>query len=92
MKHIAIETEQRPVAEWLPKGNGDDIICLTRKGRPQFVVVPWDDGDEEVLAIRQNEQLMAHIDQSVKRARRGPTKSLEEIKKHFALGDKKRRR
>lgn len=44
-KQIAIETERRPVAEWLPKENGE--VYLTRPGRPEFVLGAWDEGDDE---------------------------------------------
>jgi hypothetical protein len=80
MKTVAIETERRPLAEWLPQENGDEVVYLTREGRTKYVVVPLDEGDEEVLAIQNNEQLMARIADCVERARRGPTKTLTQIK------------
>jgi hypothetical protein len=79
MKTIAIETETRPVAEWLPKEGSDEIVYLTREGRTRFVIVPLDEGDEEVLAVHKNARLMAYISECVERAYKGPTKTLAQI-------------
>ena len=84
MKKVAIETEQRPLAEWLPNEDSEEVVYLTREGRTRFVVVPLDEGDAEVLAIQNNPALMAQIDQLVQRGRNGPTKSLAEIKAEMA--------
>src|SRR4051812_9493652 len=39
-----------------------------------------DEGDEEVFAIQKNAKLMEYIGDCIERARKGPTKSLAEIK------------
>ncbi len=88
MTEVAIETERRPLAQWLPRQNSQELIYLTKKGRKRFVVVPLDEMDEEVLAMRQNTALMAHIDNLFERARNGPTKSLEEIKAKYGIKNK----
>ena len=85
VKAIAIETEKRPIAEWLPKAENDEIIYLTEGGRARFVIVPLDEGDEEALAVQKNEQLMAYVADSVERARKGPTKSLAKFKAELGL-------
>ena len=88
MLEIAIETERRPVAEWLPPEDSEEIIYLTRGGRKKFVVVALDEMDEEVLAIRKNARLMDYIDKCSERARKGPTNSLAEIKEKYGIKDK----
>ena len=88
MSEVAIETEKRPIEEWLPSEDSGEIIYLTKGGRKRFVVVPFDDMDEEILAMRKNAPLMAYIDECFKRARKGPTKSLAEIKAKFGIKDK----
>ena len=80
MKTVAIETEKRPLSDWLPNEHGDEVIYLTRGGRTRFVVVPLDEGDEEALTIQKHKWLMAHIAECVERARKGPTKKLAQIK------------
>jgi len=87
MKTIEIEKESRPLTEWLPIDNGGEPIYLTRAGRTEFVIVPFDEGDEEVLAMRKNPELMEYIARAVERARKGPTKSSAEIKKKFGIED-----
>ena len=39
MKTIAIETEIRPLAEWLPQEDSEEVVYLTREGRARFVLV-----------------------------------------------------
>ena len=85
MKTIAIETENRPLAEWLPQGDSEEVVYLTQGGRAKFVVLPLDEGDEEVLAVQKNERLMAYLTDCVERARKGPTKSLAQIKTELGL-------
>ena len=58
MNTIAIETETRPVAEWLPKEDSDEIVYLTKEGRTRFVIVPLDEGDAEAFAVQRNARLM----------------------------------
>jgi hypothetical protein len=85
VKTIAIETEHRPLTEWLPQADSEELVYLTQGGRAKFVVVPLDEGDEEVLAMQKNGQLMAYIADCVQRARQGPTKSLSQIKAELGL-------
>jgi hypothetical protein len=80
MKTIDIDRETRPPIEWLPREDSDELVYLARGGRTRFVVVPLDEGDEEVLAVRDNAKLMAYIDAAIERARKGPTKSLAQLK------------
>ena len=85
MNRIAVETETRPLAEWLPKEDSDEIVYLTRSGRPRYILVPLDEGDEEVLAIQGNAKLMDYIAGCVQRGRQGTTKSLAQIKSEIGL-------
>jgi hypothetical protein len=79
MKTIAIESESRPVAEWLP-AKDTEVVYLTRGGKAKYVLIPLDEGDEEALAIKNNQQLMDYVTACIERARNGPTKSLAEIR------------
>ena len=90
MKQVAIETEKRPIAEWSPRANSDEVVYLTRRGKTRFVVMPWDEADEEMRAIRRNKRLMARLDEYIERARHGPTKSLEEVRKQLGIPRKKK--
>jgi hypothetical protein len=85
LKEIVIETEARPLADWLPLEESDEVVYLTRDGRIKFVVVPIDEGDAEILAMRKNDRLMAHVAESVERARKGQSKSLAQIKAQLKI-------
>jgi hypothetical protein len=85
MKTIEIDTETRPLTEWLPREDSEEVVYLTRGGRTKYVVVPLDEGDEEVLAIQKNDKLIAYLAECVTRARTGPTKSLAQIKSELDL-------
>ena len=61
------------------------LVYLTKKGRKRFVVAPLDEMDEEIIAMRKNAALMDHLDKLFERARRGPWKSLEEIKAKYGI-------
>jgi hypothetical protein len=50
----------------------------------RFALVAGDEGDQEVFALRANADFLAYLDESKLRARQGPTKSLDEIKRLFS--------
>jgi hypothetical protein len=85
MKTVPIETERRPIKDWLPQKNRREVIYLTKNGKARYAVVPLDEGDREVLAIRNNKKLMAHIEELTLLALQGPRKSLAEIKKKYGV-------
>jgi hypothetical protein len=85
MKTIEIEAEQRPLSQLLAENQGEEVIYLTRKGQKQYALVPFDEMDEEVLAIRNNPELMAYLDECFRRAQTGPRIKLEDLKKELGL-------
>jgi hypothetical protein len=85
MNTIDLDKETRPPGDWLPREGSEELVYLARGGRPRFVIVPLDEGDEEALAIRKNTKLMAYISECVERARKGPTKTLAQIRAEFGL-------
>jgi len=86
MTSIAIETERRPIAEILPTGGSDDVVYITENGKPKFLIVPFDEGDEEVMLLRQNPAFMEYLDRSIERARNQPCKSIDQIESEL-LGE-----
>lgn len=85
MKTIEIEAEQRPLSELLAENQGEDVIYLTRKGQMLYALVPFDDMDEEMVAVRNNPKLMAYLDECFRRARKEPGIKLEDLKKELGL-------
>jgi antitoxin (DNA-binding transcriptional repressor) of toxin-antitoxin stability system len=61
-----------------------EVVFLTTGGSPRFALVAVDEGDQEVLALRSSAEFLAYLDESKLRARRGPTRSLEELKQLFS--------
>ncbi|MBI1832829.1 MAG: type II toxin-antitoxin system prevent-host-death family antitoxin [Planctomycetes bacterium] len=92
MKTLAIEKEKRSIAEVLSAEDGKDVIYLTKKGRPAYALVPLDEMDREILAIRNNPELMAYLDACSERARTGPCKSIEQIREELGIPRRKRKK
>jgi antitoxin (DNA-binding transcriptional repressor) of toxin-antitoxin stability system len=84
LKTISIDSAETSLEGVLREAAEGDIVFLTTDGLPRFALVAVDEGDQEVLALRSNSDFMAYLDESKLRARKGPTKSLEEIKKLFS--------
>jgi hypothetical protein len=91
MKTLDLEKEKRTLGELLSSNRGKEVIYLTKKGRATHALIPLDDMDREVLAIRNNPELMAYIDACSERARKGPRKSIEEIRKQFGIPRRKKK-
>ena len=90
MKTIDIESEQRPLAQLLAEDNGEDIIYLTRHGQKRYALIPFDESDEEVLAIRGSPELMAYLDECFRRAKNGPSIKLQDLKSELGLDDEQK--
>jgi hypothetical protein len=88
---LAIETETRSLSELLAGKNAKEVIYLTKKGRAKYALVPLDEGDEEALAIRRNAKLMAYLDKCEKISRKGPRKTLEEVKQKLGIKTTRKR-
>ena len=85
MKTLALEKEKRTIAELLSKENGKEVIYLTKKGRATHALVPLDEMDREILAVRSNAELMAYLDACSARARKGPRKSIDQIREELGI-------
>jgi hypothetical protein len=85
MKTIEIEGDQRPLSQLLAEEAGEEVILLTRGGQKQYALVPFDEMDEEVLAIRRNPELMAYLTECIRRARTEPGIKLEDLKRDVGL-------
>ena len=82
---VSIESEHRPIKDWLPQKKRREVIYLTKDGQAAFAVVPLDEGDREILAMRKNKKLMAHIEELTRLALEGPRKSLADVKKKYGI-------
>jgi hypothetical protein len=69
---------------WRSDAADGEVVFLTTGGLPRFALVAVDEGDQEVLALRSSADFLAYLDESKFRARQGPTRSLQEIKRLFS--------
>jgi prevent-host-death family protein len=83
LKTISIDSSQTNLEGVLREAADGEVVFLTTDGLPRFAVVPVDESDQEVFALRSNSEFMAYLDECARRAMQEPSKSLEEIKKLY---------
>ena len=80
MRTVPVESTGQTLRTLLPKMSKEEAVFLTVEGEVRFVVLPADEGDQEILAMRGNRRLMEFLDRCGQRARTGPRKSLKDIR------------
>ena len=83
MKTVSLDSPQFTLEGMLREAAEGEVVFLTTGGAPRFALVAVDEGDQEVLALRSNADFMAYLDECKLRARREPSKSLEEVKRIY---------
>src|SRR5579883_1107494 len=83
LKTLSLDSPEFTLEGRLREAAEGDVVFLTTDGLPRFALVAVDEGDQEIIALRSNADFMAYLDECQLRARRGPTKSLEEIQKKY---------
>ncbi len=84
MKTVSLDSPQFTLESVLRDAADGEVVFLTTGGSPRFALVAVDEGDQEVLALRSSTDFLAYLDESKRRARQGPTRSLEEIKRLYS--------
>jgi antitoxin (DNA-binding transcriptional repressor) of toxin-antitoxin stability system len=84
MKTMTLETPGLTLDRLLQEAAGGEMIVLTADGQPRFALVAMDEGDQEVFALRSNAEFMAYLTDCQEHARKGPRRSLEEVRRRFA--------
>ena len=84
MKTVSLDSHQFTLEGVLQYAADGEVVFLTNGGLPRFALVAVDEGDQEVLALRSTTDFLAYLDECKLRARRGPTRSLEEIRAQFS--------
>jgi antitoxin (DNA-binding transcriptional repressor) of toxin-antitoxin stability system len=84
LKTVSLDSPQFTLEGLLREAAAGEVVFLTTDGLPRFALVAVDEGDQEAFSLRSNTDFMAYLDECKQRARRGPTKSLEEIKRLFS--------
>jgi uncharacterized protein (UPF0254 family) len=84
LKTLSLDSPQFTLEGALRDAADGEIVFLTTGGMPRFALAAVDEGDQEVLALRSSADFLAYLDEAKRRARQGPTRSLEEIKRLFS--------
>ncbi len=85
MKTIPLEGQGLTLERVLQEAATDAVVFLSANGQIRFAVVPADEGDEEVLAIRSNAELMDYLAECSERARTRPRRSLQQIREKYGV-------
>ena len=63
MKTISIDSSQTNLEGVLREAADGEVVFLTTDGLPRFALVPVDESDQEVFALRSNSEFMAYLDE-----------------------------
>ena len=85
MKTVAVESEGLTVEKLIQEASDGEVIFLTKDGETHFALVPADDADQEVCALRSNTEFMELLSYYEQRARTRPRKTLEQIQKEHKI-------
>ena len=81
MKTVELTTIAPYLAELLDLASAENIILKTPEGR-EFVLAEVDDFDTEIALVRQNEELMALLEE---RSREKKTYTLQQVREQLSL-------
>ena len=81
MKVIPVSPHAREINGLLDQARHEEVLLQSADGR-EFLLVAVDDFAQEILRTRQNERLMAFLDE---RAKQTQTVSLDEVKRQLGL-------
>ncbi len=80
MKSATLDSSRSTLSEVLGAAEQNDVVFLQSNGQTRFAIVPADDSDEEVLALRSSAEFMAYLADAERRAAIGPRKTLKQIR------------
>lgn len=83
MKTITVSTDATEISALLEQARNEDLIVKLADGT-EFVISIVDDFDIEIARTRQNEKLMALLDD---RAKQTQTIPMDEVKRRLGLSD-----
>jgi hypothetical protein len=81
LKTVELTTIAPYLAELLDLASAENIILKTPEGR-EFVLAEVDDFDTEIALVRQNEELMALLEE---RSREKKTYTLQQVREQLGL-------
>ena len=85
MKSTTLDAAQISLPELLGAAEQNDVVFVQTNGQTRFAVVPADELDEEVLALRSSAEFMAYLADAERRAMAGPRKTIQQIREAFQM-------
>lgn len=85
MKRTTLDAATVSLSELLDAAEQNDVVFVQTNGQTRFAVVPADESDEEILALRSSADFMSYIADAEHRAAIGPRKTLQQIRESFGM-------
>ncbi len=80
MKSASVDASRITLSELFGAAETNDIVFVKTNGQTRFAIIPADESDEEILALRSNSEFMAYLANAEQRAASGPRKTLRQIR------------
>lgn len=85
MKSATIDASKATLSELLGTAEQNDVEFVQTEGHTRFAVIPADDSDEEILALRSGAEFMAYLADAEHRAAAGPRKTLQQVRESLGM-------
>lgn len=85
MKSARIDASKATLSELLGTAEQNDVVFVQTEGHTRFAVIPADESDEEILALRSSAEFMAYLADAERRAAAGPRKSLQQVRESLGM-------
>ncbi len=85
MKSATLDASKVTLSEVLRTAEQCDVVFVQTEGHTQFAVIPADDCDEEILALRASAEFMTYLTDAERRAAAGPRKTLQQVRELFGM-------
>jgi antitoxin (DNA-binding transcriptional repressor) of toxin-antitoxin stability system len=83
VRSVSLPIEGLTLDRLLQEAGQGDVVYLTANGEVRFALVPVDDGEDEIQAMRSNSELMAYLTECAERAKNRPRKPLREVRDRY---------
>lgn len=85
MKSATLDASQVTLSELLGTAEQNDVVFVQKEGHTRFAVIPADESDEEILALRSSAEFMAYLADAERRAAAGPRKTLQQVRESLGM-------
>jgi len=85
VKTTTLQTEGLHLDRLLQEAGNQDVVFLRTNGEIRFALMHADEGDEEVLALRSNEEFMAYLTECKTRSESQERFTLDQVREKYGL-------